>query len=34
MLATQPSALAVNASLGVNSVPELIELITAQSGQI
>ena len=27
LLATQPSALAVNASLGVNNVPELIELL-------
>jgi len=33
MLATQPSALAVNAGLGVNSVPELIELIQRNPGK-
>ncbi len=33
MLVTQPSALAVNASLGVNSVPELIELIRRNPGK-
>jgi tripartite-type tricarboxylate transporter receptor subunit TctC len=34
LLATQPSALAINASLGVNNVSELIEFDPAQSGQI
>jgi tripartite-type tricarboxylate transporter receptor subunit TctC len=33
LLATQPSALAVNASLGVNNVPELIELIRRNPGK-
>ncbi len=33
LLATQPSALAVNASLGVNSVPELIELLRHNPGK-
>jgi tripartite-type tricarboxylate transporter receptor subunit TctC len=33
LLVTQPSALAVNASLGVNSVPELIELIRKNPGK-
>jgi tripartite-type tricarboxylate transporter receptor subunit TctC len=33
MLVTQPSALAVNASLGVNSVPELIQLIKNNPGK-
>ena len=33
LLATQPSALAVNASLGVNSVPELIALIRRNPGK-
>jgi tripartite-type tricarboxylate transporter receptor subunit TctC len=33
MLVTQPSALAVNASLGVNSVPELIALIRKNPGK-
>ncbi len=33
MLVTQPSALAVNASLGVNSVPELIDLIRKSPGK-
>jgi tripartite-type tricarboxylate transporter receptor subunit TctC len=33
MLVTQPSALAVNASLGVNSVPELVELIRRNPGK-
>ena len=32
-LVTQPSALAVNASLGVNSVPELIDLIRHNPGK-
>jgi tripartite-type tricarboxylate transporter receptor subunit TctC len=33
LLATQPSALAVNASLGVNNVPELIELLRHNPGK-
>src|SRR5271154_6482037 len=33
MLVTQPSALAVNTSLGVNTVPELIELIRRNPGK-
>src|SRR6202050_2292108 len=33
LLATQPSALAVNSSLGVNSVPELIALIRRNPGK-
>ncbi len=33
MLATQPSALAVNASLGVNSVAELLDLIKRNPGK-
>jgi tripartite-type tricarboxylate transporter receptor subunit TctC len=33
MLVTQPSALAVNSSLGVSSVPELIALIKANPGK-
>ncbi len=33
MLVTQPSALAVNASLGVNSVPQLIDLIRKNPGK-
>src|ERR1700683_1396005 len=33
LLVTQPSALAVNASLGVNSVPELIALIRRNPGK-
>jgi tripartite-type tricarboxylate transporter receptor subunit TctC len=33
LLVTQPSALAVNASLGVNSVPELVELLRRNSGK-
>jgi len=33
MLVTQPSALAVNASLGVNSVPQLIDLIRRNPGK-
>jgi tripartite-type tricarboxylate transporter receptor subunit TctC len=33
LLATQPSALAVNASLGVNNVPELIELLRRNPGK-
>jgi tripartite-type tricarboxylate transporter receptor subunit TctC len=33
LLATQPSALAVNASLGVNTVPELIALLRANPGK-
>ena len=33
MLVTQPSALAVNASLGVDSVPALIELIRKNPGK-
>ena len=33
LLATQPSALAVNASLGVNSVPELVDLIRRNPGK-
>jgi tripartite-type tricarboxylate transporter receptor subunit TctC len=33
MLVTQPSALAVNASLNVNSVPELIDLIRKNPGK-
>jgi tripartite-type tricarboxylate transporter receptor subunit TctC len=32
-LVTQPSALAINASLGVNSVPELIELLRRNPGK-
>jgi len=32
-LVTQPSALAVNASLGVNSVPELVDLIRRNPGK-
>jgi tripartite-type tricarboxylate transporter receptor subunit TctC len=33
LLATQPSALAVNASLGVNSVPELVDVIRRNPGK-
>jgi tripartite-type tricarboxylate transporter receptor subunit TctC len=33
LLATQPSALAVNSSLGVNNVPELIELLRHNPGK-
>jgi tripartite-type tricarboxylate transporter receptor subunit TctC len=33
MLVTQPSALAVNASLNVNSVPELVELLRKNPGK-
>ena len=33
LLVTQPSALAVNASLGVNNVPELIELLRRNPGK-
>jgi tripartite-type tricarboxylate transporter receptor subunit TctC len=33
LLVTQPSALVVNASLGVNSVPELIELLRRNPGK-
>jgi tripartite-type tricarboxylate transporter receptor subunit TctC len=33
MLVTQPSVLAVNASLGVNSVPQLVELIRRNPGK-
>ena len=33
MLATQPSALAVNTSLGVNTVPELIALLKREPGK-
>ncbi len=33
MLVTQPSALAVNASLGVNSVPQLVDLIKKNPGK-
>ena len=33
MLVTQPSALAVNSSLGVDSVPALIELIKRNPGK-
>src|SRR6185312_5358546 len=33
MLVTQPSALAINASLNVNSVPELVELLRKNPGK-